>query len=279
MVLLELQRKCLEIGVPNLQSSVSGQTVEVVELNEDRHCVRLFSYVHGAPIANRELSPRLLADIGRSLALVDDALRNFKMTGLNEDLIFNVERLDRLRPLSIFVERDDERTAVEDLLTHLEVEVIGKLRRLRRQVIHNDLNGTNILTLPSAPDKVAGIIDFGDIIDGALIVDLSVAIARQVGPKAPVECAIEMLAGYNQVTQLSDDEVAMLFDLICARLVMRGLIWSWRKAEEHPRYHAGRIGNSLAMLMHWKRLGRNFVTDRFLGVIHQQGMHRIAAKE
>jgi hydroxylysine kinase len=266
-LLLELTSRCPEIAVPRPCKGRSGTFIEVVEEVGQKYRARLFSYVDGRPIANRSISKGLLTDIGRSLALIDKALSGLRMRGLNKELIFNIERMERLKPLTSFIENRDERQLVQAVLDRMEREVFQKLGRLRHQVIHNDLNGANILTLTAAPDKVAGIIDFGDVIEGALIIDLAVAIARQVGLVETVASAAAMVKGYNNVLPLKDDEIEILFDIICARLAMRGLIWSWRKFQNHPRYHAGRIGDSLKMLACWTHLGKDTVTESFVRML------------
>ncbi len=50
------------------------------------------------------------------------------------------------------------------------------LDELRSSVIHNDLNGHNILVKPDNI-SIAGIIDFGDVVFGKTVFELSIAIA------------------------------------------------------------------------------------------------------
>jgi Ser/Thr protein kinase RdoA (MazF antagonist) len=267
--LLRLGIECPEISVPQPCESVNGRLWERVHEAGRSHCVRLFAFVIGEPVAGRSLSPPLLEDIGRSLALVDKGLNGLARTGCNDQLIFNVHRMERLRPLASYVEGGAERRLVEEVFGRLHQCVLERLSNLRRQIIHNDLNRTNILIDPRSPDRVSGIIDFGDLLEAALIVDLAVAVARQVGFDATIESASRMVRGYDQVVPLMEDEIGILFDVICARLAMRAVIWSWRKRRRHPRYHSGRIGDSLNLLAHWKGLGERMVTATFREVLER----------
>jgi Ser/Thr protein kinase RdoA (MazF antagonist) len=40
---------------------------------------------------------------------------------------------------------------------------------LRRQVIHSDLHGDNVLTVSDDENRIAGVIDFGDMVRAPLI--------------------------------------------------------------------------------------------------------------
>lgn len=265
LALARVASECHQISVPTPCPGIGGRLWEEAEGGDGQtHFVRLFTFVAGQPISNRRLSDELLEDIGRAVALVDKALRGVAINGVNDDLIFNIERLDRLRPLVTFVEHAVDRRLIESVLDRMEHEVSARLSRLPRQVIHNDLNGANILTENEHSDRVSGIIDFGDLVEGAAIYDLSVAIARQVGFDDTADAAARMIARYDRETRLTPDEVGVVFDLVCARLALRVLVWSWRKERRHPRYHPGRIGDSLRLLAHWTKLGEDRVTDRFV---------------
>lgn len=268
LALARVVSECDQIAVPAPFPSLGGQLWEEVEGGDGQtHFVRLFTFVAGQPISNRRLSNELLEDIGRAVALVDKALRGIAIHGINNDLIFNIEHMDRLRPLVSFVEHADGRALIELVLDRMEHEVSVRLLSLPRQVIHNDLNGANILTENERSDRVSGIIDFGDLVEGAAINDLSVAIARQVGFDNTVDAAARMIGRYHRESRLTPDEAGVVFDLVRARLALRVLVWSWRKHRCHPRYHPGRIGDSLGLLAHWTKLGERRVTDRLVAAL------------
>lgn len=107
-----------------------------------------------------------------------------------------------------------------------------RLGKLRRQVIHNDFNPSNILAAEDG--TITGIIDFGDVIDAPLICDLATAIAYrepQHGFDALVATAV---AAYGRNIPLLEEEVAILPILVRARAAMVIAITHWR-AEQDPR--------------------------------------------
>jgi Ser/Thr protein kinase RdoA (MazF antagonist) len=114
---------------------------------------------------------------------------------------------------------------------------------LRRQVIYNDLNFHNVLVDPQDPDRIAGIIDFGDIIAAPLINDLAVAASYQLGGEAGRAQAAEFIAAYHRALPLRDEEIRLLPLLIEARLAMTLLITGYR-ARLHPQNAAYILRNN-----------------------------------
>ena len=109
----------------------------------------------------------------------------------------------------------------------------GTFNTLPRQVIHNDFNPHNILVSPSNPDVLAGVIDFGDMVEAPLINDLAVALSYQIGAGNGLENAIAILAAYHRVRPLDRSEIACLPTLLRTRLAMTVIITEWR-ASLHP---------------------------------------------
>ena len=104
------------------------------------------------------------------------------------------------------------------LLDHFDATVLPQLRRLRAQVIHNDVSAKNTLV---DGERVTGSIDFGDLIHAPLVCDLAVPISELIlHTDDPISSAAEITAGYHAVTALSDDELRLIFDIVCARCMM-----------------------------------------------------------
>jgi hydroxylysine kinase len=108
------------------------------------------------------------------------------------------------------------------------------LNQLRAQVIHNDLNPHNVLVCAQNPDRIAGIIDFGDMVQAPLVNDLAVAAAYHPTQAGHALAAMaDLVAGYDAEQPLEDEELALLYDLIAARMVVSVAISGWRAAR-HP---------------------------------------------
>jgi len=66
----------------------------------------------------------------------------------------------------------------------------------------------------------------------------------------PVAAAAAVVAGYDQVEALREEERTLLFDLIAARLAMSVCISAWR-VRRHPENRAYIVGDDPAL---WKLL-------------------------
>jgi len=100
---------------------------------------------------------------------------------------------------------------------------------LRSQVIHNDMNPGNVLVDHADANRVTGVIDFGDMVFSRLVNDVAVAGAYfcriEDDPFAEV---VEFLEAYTDVLPLTQDEIAVLPDLILSRHLTTVMITHWR---------------------------------------------------
>ena len=98
--------------------------------------------------------------------------------------------------------------------------VLPTAHSLRKSIIHNDGNDHNILIQNCDDlDRAIRIIDFGDMVYSFTVSDLAVVIAYSIfNVDDPLETAAAILEGYNDVFPLEENELDVLFLLICARL-------------------------------------------------------------
>jgi 4-aminobutyrate aminotransferase-like enzyme/Ser/Thr protein kinase RdoA (MazF antagonist) len=184
------------------------------------HMVRLVTWLDGDPMATLpRRSEALLVDLGRAVASIDGALQNFDHAALHRAFHWDlalapaviVQHLDRVDDASL-------RQAIERFLTLHHSTVAPRLAGLPRSVIHNDANDHNVLVDPSA-DRVTGIVDFGDMVYTETVNGLAVAMAyAALGEARPLAAALHVARGYHAVRPLGDDELAVLFPLMCLRL-------------------------------------------------------------
>ncbi|WP_346433130.1 phosphotransferase [Breoghania sp.] len=97
------------------------------------------------------------------------------------------------------------------------------------QVVHNDFNSENILVDPHNPNRVSGIIDFGDMVRAPRIFDVAVCASYMMeGEEVPVEAIFHMLEGYAGPANLRAQEIDVLYPCIITRLAVRLVIPTWR---------------------------------------------------
>jgi len=150
------------------------------------YTVRLLSWVDGEPWARRAGE---MASLGATVARVDKALAGFTHPDMHRPHKWNLEN------------------------------VVDGLDGLPRQVIHNDANEYNVLVGPDG--RVAGLIDFGDVVHCARVCGLAIAGAYAMqGCPDPARAVVPLVRAYHEVTPLSVDELAVLYELMVARLRM-----------------------------------------------------------
>jgi hypothetical protein len=93
-----------------------------------------------------------------------------------------------------------------------------KLRALRAQIIHSDVHPWNVLV--DEGRRISGIIDFGDMVHGALVLDPAIMIAESLaGAGDPADIFSAVLRGYNLVTPLEAEEAELVPELVKIRLL------------------------------------------------------------
>ncbi|MEY3961045.1 MAG: hypothetical protein RIR14_1699 [Pseudomonadota bacterium] len=98
-------------------------------------------------------------------------------------------------------------------------------------MVHNDLNPHNVLVDEADPDRISGVLDFGDMVRTALVCDLGVAASYQVDPAKPLESLVEFTAAYHRILPLTEQELRLVADLTMARMLTTISITSWRAAK------------------------------------------------
>jgi len=217
------------ISAPEVMLTRNGETHTMIDIGGASHVARVVSYVDGEPVGEREPSPLLCKNMGSYLAHLGNALHGFRHAGSQQSLLWDVQQALRLRELLTHIPKDSVRADVVHSLDDFEKFAWPELSALRRQVIHSDFNPDNVLTHESESDVVAGVIDFGDMLEAPLIADVAIA-ASYLRPREgdPLAFMAEFVAGYARVTPLESSELKILIELIKARLCASIVMLYWR---------------------------------------------------
>ncbi len=199
---------------------------------------RLVTFLPGVPLAGQPRSLMQAEGLGRLAATLGRALRGFFDPAAGHELLWDLKHAGRLADLLCFIDAEGDRRLVAEAIDGFRRDALPRLPALRGQVIHNDLNPHNILVDPDLPDVPHGIIDFGDLVFGALIGDVAIAAAYLVGgANDPIEPVCRFVAAYHAVTPLDAEEVRLLPVLVATRLAMTCAIAAWR-ARRYPENEA-----------------------------------------
>jgi Ser/Thr protein kinase RdoA (MazF antagonist) len=220
---------------PRVIATAEGNTIG---MTASGHFVRLVTYLPGVPLAemggpDRAAGPEMAGlhqALGRGIGELDAAFADFDHPAVHRD--FHWDLANAARVLREHLPRIGDR-ADRDLVARVSEDALAIVetgqRQFRRSVIHNDANDWNVLV---DGDRIAGVIDFGDMVHSWTVADPAIAIAYAVLDKPnPLDVATAFLRGYHAAYPLRDEEVEALLPLVNLRLCMSACIAAWQRQQ------------------------------------------------
>ncbi len=223
--LLHLAERAPQLPLPRVMPNRNGESFTSITAAEGKtRLVWLLTFVSGDVLAKvRPHTCELLRDLGGFLGTMDAALQSFSHPAAHRELKWDSSRASWIKDYIRHIAGAKRRALVEKFLALYELEVVPRLPRLRRSVVYGDANDYNVLVSAPWPQprKVVGVIDFGDMHHGVTVSEVAIAAAYAIlGEKEPLRAAAEVIAGYHGAFELDDQEIAVLFPLMCARLAV-----------------------------------------------------------
>lgn len=221
---LELQNAVLEhlacrapnLALQRLVVAPGGEDiVTVTGAGGRRYFVRLMTWLDGELFVHAQPhDTTLLASLGSTMAELDLALQGFSHPSMDRELHWDVKRADlALRHLPLL---SGEQQAIVRRLMGAWMRI--DWQSLRHAVIHGDANDYNVLVRHG---RVAGLLDFGDMVYSAVACDLAVALAyAMLDQPQPLAAASKVISAYHARFPLTDAEKGALFSLTAARLCL-----------------------------------------------------------
>jgi Ser/Thr protein kinase RdoA (MazF antagonist) len=229
-----------EFPVPRIIPRPGGEVeARLARPDGSEQRVRLLSWLEGAPLrlARRSLAQREAC--GRALARLGLALRGFRHPAARHELIWDLAHMPRLRELLYALEHTAAEDFVGEVLDNYDARISPILPGLRHQVLHNDMNLGNTLMDASDPDRLVGIIDFGDMVETALAIDVAVGAASQIDSDVtPAEAMTAFLSGYTTLCPLTREEAEAIVVLVPSRLCLSLVLTAWHRGlhPDNPHY-------------------------------------------
>lgn len=254
------------LPVPRPVPTRSGADRATIHHTGKEHIIRALSWLEGDVVEESQPTIGFIRNLGGVIGRLDLALQSFFHPGAAQEIAWDLKRADAIRPFASLIADKTIRKHVEDMHARLATETLPALAKLRHQVIHNDLHVGNMLSATGNADKLAGILDFGDLIYSARIIDLGFAAAEVTIPGTdPVETAAELAAAYHKENPLDTGELDILFDIIAARHAQTLSILAWRRQNDPTA--AGYLEpferNASSGLASLLKIGRTAATRRF----------------
>lgn len=229
--LLHIERRQCPVATPRILHTLSGNDAAFIGDGDAAHVCRVVSYLRGTLLSEFSTSPQMAQNLGESAARLDLAMADFEHPGDSPLLIWDVQRAAGLRELLPYIEESELRAVVTTCLDDFDARVEPVLPTLRRQVIHSDLHGDNLLVDSQQQNVIAGVIDFGDMVRAPLIMEVAVAASYLRSAESDALSLIAPFVGaYNSLLPLQADELELLFDLVRARLSATISILRWHVA-------------------------------------------------
>jgi len=226
-----------DLAVPRVVPTGAGRAWTLVPLPDgSERIVWMLSYLEGRPIAGiHPFTPELLGEIGESLARLDRALKGFSHPAAARVLKWDLVRAGWIREHLDTIKDGRRRALVERVMARYDAEAVPALPRLRRGVVYADANEHNVLVRvePGRRARLAGFVDFGDMIETVTVAEAAIAAAYAAfGAADPLEAVRPLLAGYNRIRPLGEEEISLVDILIRVRLAVSVVNSACRAAAE-----------------------------------------------
>ncbi|NXP79582.1 HYKK kinase, partial [Ramphastos sulfuratus] len=198
-------------------------------LGKKKYVVRLLTYLPGTPVAKIATNSQIFYEIGQLAAKLDKVLsEKFYHPSVKSlhrgQFIWNLANVPLLEQYVYALGQNKYRAVVEQVIEQFKGRVIPKLSSFRPCINHGDLNDHNILvdsnaaSLENLQYKVSGILDFSDMSYGYYVFEVAIAIMyMMIESSDPLGVGGHVLAGFESILPLTEEERAALFLLVCGR--------------------------------------------------------------
>jgi len=232
-VLIFLNCQNFDFKLPSVIKNKRGEYItEITNKKGKKYNSRLLTWIKGKFLAElEEVNEELLINYGKALAAIDRALRKFYIPYVYRYWHWDLKNILDLRRLTYYITDSEKKRLVEYFLLQFETEVVPEFPQLRKSIIYNDANDYNVLIEKRKNKmKIAGFIDFGDMVYSYTIFDLAIALAyAMLDKKNPLEIGYPIIKGYNEVLPLEENEIRVLYYCIAGRLCLSLMMSSYQK--------------------------------------------------
>jgi 4-aminobutyrate aminotransferase-like enzyme/Ser/Thr protein kinase RdoA (MazF antagonist) len=220
------------LPIPSVIRTRHGEPIGHARTDQGEHPVQLVTFLPGITPPDRPTTPAFRRSVGTTVARLSRALRGFDHPALTRHLVWDLARLPELASRLVHVD-PARRPLLERRLAVFEQALAPALRSLPHQFVYGDAHAGNLLVDPADPDRITGLVDFGDATRGPRVLDVAITAAYQVFGADPLDALVQTVAAYHATDPLDEIELALIPGLAASRLAQSYLISAWRSAL-HP---------------------------------------------
>jgi Ser/Thr protein kinase RdoA (MazF antagonist) len=225
-----LARTAPDLPLPRVRRTLAGAAqIDLPGEGDAQHATFALSYLPGQIASDAMLFADEFHAIGRMIARVERGMRGFFHPALGDRaLLWDIRQLGQLRDKCRHL--GPNATRIRDLLDEVTEALSGRLEGLAAHVIHGDIHGHNLIL---GPDRaISGIIDFGDMFHGPVILNLTNALADFQHENEQTQATwTALIRGYASIRRIEPEELALLYHLTLARHLVTILITATRACE------------------------------------------------
>lgn len=223
-VMQRLAAAGLGLEVPRVIPTAQGEPIATITApDQSRRFIRLLTWIEGRCFADvHPHTPELLERVGEMCGKLCAALADFDHPAAHRFLKWDPAQAAWTREPVSKIAGTEKQALAGRFLQLFEQEALPLLPGLRKSVNYNDANDYNILVShdPQHP-SVPGVIDFGDVVHTHTVNDLAIAAAYVAMHKPdPLTAIAQLVRGFHRQFPLTEQEIAALFPLIGARLLI-----------------------------------------------------------
>lgn len=243
-VLRHLEANAEDLPVPRLTPAPHGEPyVRLSGEGESERLAVLYSFLPGTPLMDVDRSvgqARACGMLGARLAM---ALHDFVHPAMHRRLIWDLRHLPDLAAIAASLREVPFADFVLPFIDRFSTDIAPALDALPRQCVHNDLNARNVIVAISDPEKIAGIIDFGDSVHTARVCDIAVGVIGQLAHASTAEGMMRaFLEGYESAAAMTRDEREIVPSLVAARIVQNVVMTSYYREKASGSGHFSGFG-------------------------------------
>ena len=236
--LLHIERSDPDLPCPRVIRSGERTRVTLRDQNGAERTAFLYTFLPGKTLLSAARSRTQRTACGELLARLGHALRDFRHTATRRAIIWDLMQVPALDAVLQRLPDMRYRQFCAGFVPQFATQILPRLRALRAQPVHNDFNARNLLVDPNDETRIAGIIDFGDLVNTALIADIAVGVIGQLAAAETAdEAMLEFVEGYRSVEPLRAQELELLPWLIAGRIVQNVTMTSWYRSQSPGDRH------------------------------------------